>query len=128
MHTTKTPDEIDHGRRYFFGSAATTIAAARLAMNSSADAQTSETNSTRSLSMQSGRNTSFAPLKQIDAGFLNVGYAEAGPADGPAVVLPHGWPYDIYSFVDVVPPAGLDRLPGDRPVSPRLWLDAVSFQ
>ena len=46
---------------------------------------------------------SFNGLKQIDAGVLNVGYAEAGPADGPPVILLHGWPYDIYSFVDVVP-------------------------
>jgi alpha/beta hydrolase fold len=48
-------------------------------------------------------NTTFAPLKQIDAGLLNVGYAEAGLADGPVVLLLHGWPYDIYSFVDVAP-------------------------
>ena len=50
-----------------------------------------------------GTNTSFAPLKQIDAGVLNIGYAEAGPANGPVVILLHGWPYDIYSFVDVAP-------------------------
>ena len=50
-----------------------------------------------------GTNTSFASLKQIDAGVLNVGYAEDGPADGPAVILLHGWPYDIHTYVDVVP-------------------------
>ena len=50
-----------------------------------------------------GPSTSFGPLKQIDAGLLTVGYAEAGPVDGPPVVLLHGWPYDIYSYVDVAP-------------------------
>ncbi len=53
--------------------------------------------------MSNGTNTSFGSLKQIDAGILNVGYAEAGPSDSPAVILLHGWPYDIHSYVDVAP-------------------------
>jgi len=53
--------------------------------------------------MKPGTNTSFGSLKQIDAGVLNVGYAEAGPSDGRAVLLLHGWPYDIHSYVDVAP-------------------------
>src|SRR6202048_4278851 len=51
----------------------------------------------------SAGGTSFPALKQVDAGVLNVGYAEDGPADGPPVILLHGWPYDIYSYVDVAP-------------------------
>jgi pimeloyl-ACP methyl ester carboxylesterase len=50
-----------------------------------------------------GRNTSFGAIRQVEAGLLNVGYAEAGPASGAAVVLLHGWPYDIHSYVDVAP-------------------------
>src|SRR5437016_5773511 len=53
--------------------------------------------------MRNGTNTSFGQLQQINAGVLNVGYAEAGPSDGPAVLLLHGWPYDIHSYVDVAP-------------------------
>jgi pimeloyl-ACP methyl ester carboxylesterase len=53
--------------------------------------------------IERGSNASFGPLKQIDAGVLNVGYADVGPADGPAVLLLHGWPYDIHSYVEVAP-------------------------
>ena len=100
MDTTKLPQVIDLRRRRFFGTAAQTIAAAQLGMIGSAGA---ETKSTPLPAMKPGTHTSFGPLKQIDAGLLNVGYAEAGPGDGPAVILLHGWPYDIYSFVDVAP-------------------------
>jgi pimeloyl-ACP methyl ester carboxylesterase len=48
-------------------------------------------------------HTSFPAVKQVNAGVLNIGYAEAGPPDGPPVILLHGWPYDIYSYVDVAP-------------------------
>jgi len=53
--------------------------------------------------MSNGTNTSFGQLQQIDAGLLNVGYAETGKSDGPVVMLLHGWPYDIHSYVDVAP-------------------------
>src|SRR3954451_14221321 len=47
--------------------------------------------------------TLFGPIKQVEAGVLNIGYAETGPIDGTPVILLHGWPYDIHSFVDVAP-------------------------
>jgi pimeloyl-ACP methyl ester carboxylesterase len=53
--------------------------------------------------MKPGTSTSFGALKQVDAGRLNIGYAEAGPPDAPAVMLLHGWPYDVHSFADVTP-------------------------
>jgi pimeloyl-ACP methyl ester carboxylesterase len=74
------------GRRHLFGVSAMALAATRFGEAKAATP-----------------NTSFAPLKQINAGLLNVGYAEAGPADGPPVLLLHGWPYDIYSYVDIAP-------------------------
>jgi pimeloyl-ACP methyl ester carboxylesterase len=103
MDTNKTSDDIDHHRRRFFGAAAMTFAAAQFGMIGSANAQAIEASAKELPAIKPGTHTSFGPLKQIDAGLLNVGYAEAGPADGPPVVLLHGWPYDIYSFVDVTP-------------------------
>ncbi|AWM08938.1 alpha/beta fold hydrolase [Bradyrhizobium symbiodeficiens] len=89
-------------RRRFFGSAAMSLAAAQLSLGATASAETAKP-AKSAVTIKPGANTAFASLKQIDAGLLNVGYAEAGPADGPPVILLHGWPYDIYSFVDVAP-------------------------
>ena len=85
-------DDIQLARRGFLGAAAAAVA--QLGAIGAVQAQSSAAGST---------NKSFGPLKQIDAGVLNVGYAEAGPADGPAVILLHGWPYDIHTYVDVAP-------------------------
>jgi pimeloyl-ACP methyl ester carboxylesterase len=79
------------------------LAAAQFALSGSADAQSSKTKPADLPRIKPGTNTSFASLKRIDAGLLNVGYAEAGPANGPVVILLHGWPYDIHSYVDVAP-------------------------
>ena len=95
--------EIKSDRRRFLRNAAMTLAAAELGMTGSADARSSKINPADVPAAKRGTNTSFGPLKQIDAGVLNVGYAEAGPANGPAVILLHGWPYDIHSYVDVAP-------------------------
>ena len=97
------PDEINQQRRGLLGVAAMSIAAAHFALNGSAKAQPNKQNNLDTHTLRPGANTSFKSLKQIDAGLLNVGYAEAGPSGGEPVILLHGWPYDIYSFVDVAP-------------------------
>jgi pimeloyl-ACP methyl ester carboxylesterase len=96
-------EELDRDRRRFFSTAAMTIAGAQLALSGAALAQGGKAKPADMPKFKAGTHTSFGALKQIDAGLLNVGYAEAGPADGPAVLLLHGWPYDIHSFVDVTP-------------------------
>jgi pimeloyl-ACP methyl ester carboxylesterase len=95
--------QINHTRRGFFGTAAMSLAAAQFALSGLAQAQSGNAKPASLPAIKPGTNTSFGPLKQIDAGVLNVGYAEAGPANGPVVLLLHGWPYDIHSFVDVAP-------------------------
>jgi pimeloyl-ACP methyl ester carboxylesterase len=90
-------------RRRFISTAAVTAAAAQVGLRALADASPPMTSPTSIPKIRPGTNSSFATLKQIDAGLLNVGYAEAGPTEGPSVLLLHGWPYDIHSFVDVTP-------------------------
>jgi pimeloyl-ACP methyl ester carboxylesterase len=96
-------DEIDHQRRRFFKAAAMSVMAVPFAVNGSAEAQSVKHMILDTQTVRPGGNTSFALLKQIDAGLLNVGYAEAGSPGGAPVILLHGWPYDIYSFADVAP-------------------------
>jgi pimeloyl-ACP methyl ester carboxylesterase len=91
-------------RRNFLRGAAVALAATQLGFPTSVQAQAQSPNaSTRSGTGGSQQSASLGPLKQIDAGELNIGYAEAGPSDGPVAMLLHGWPYDIHSFVDVAP-------------------------
>ncbi len=103
MDTTKMPREFNLDRRSFLRTAAVTVAAAELAVSGSADAQPGKSRAAEMSKLKAGTNAAFNSLKQIDAGVLNVGYVEAGPASGPAVILLHGWPYDIHSFVEVMP-------------------------
>src|SRR5439155_16732514 len=101
MENAESPKEIDRSRRAFVGAAAIGLAATQFTTVHSAQA--------RPVSGLDGATTkrstaaSFAVLRQADAGVLNVGYAEAGPPDGLVVILLHGWPYDIHSYVDVAP-------------------------
>ena len=80
-----------------------TFAAVRPVMAGSADAHVETVTQASPTPTRAGAKVSFSSIKQIDAGLLTVGYAEDGPVDGPPVILLHGWPYDIYTYVDVAP-------------------------
>jgi pimeloyl-ACP methyl ester carboxylesterase len=97
------PEEINQVRRRLLGATVVTAAATELGLIGTGRAQSGGVIPAAPPKIKPATNASFAPLKQIDAGVLNIGYAEAGPAGGPAVLLLHGWPYDIHSYVDVAP-------------------------
>jgi pimeloyl-ACP methyl ester carboxylesterase len=93
----------DYSRRRFLGAAALSLGAvAEFAMTGFAPAPSGHQDQPRRR-LTNNKSATLGPVKQIHAGVLNVGYAEAGPSDGPVVILLHGWPYDIYTYADVAP-------------------------
>jgi pimeloyl-ACP methyl ester carboxylesterase len=95
--------ETKYNRRRFLGSAAMSIAAAKFVAIDSAQVEAGTTKASSAGTIKLPTSPSFSPIKQIDSGLLNVGYAEAGPVNGSPVILLHGWPYDIHTYVDVAP-------------------------
>jgi len=90
-------------RRRFLTGVISAVAASQLGAIDSALGPTRAAAAEAPRAIAEGGNDSFGALKQVDAGVLNVGYAEVGPPRGPVVMLLHGWPYDIHSFVEVSP-------------------------
>jgi pimeloyl-ACP methyl ester carboxylesterase len=105
MSSTPVPpagqaDPPDRSRRRLLGASALTAAVAEFGIAPSAVAGGGRAGFS---APGQAKAASFGPLRSIDAGVLKVAYAEAGPADGPPVILLHGWPYDIHTYVDVAP-------------------------
>jgi pimeloyl-ACP methyl ester carboxylesterase len=107
MDRSERPEEVSHGRRRILGAAgaaALAVGATQLGMIGSAKAQTVKAGSPATAATDSAATpATFGPVKQLKAGVLNVGYVEAGPANGRPVILLHGFPYDIHSYVEVAP-------------------------
>ena len=95
MDTIDTPDAVDRGRRMLLGAAALSFAATELGMARPAQAQSAPS--------AASAPSPFAAIKQVEAGPLDIGYAELGPPAGQPVILLHGWPYDIHTCVEVAP-------------------------
>ena len=100
MKTITSSEDSSYVRRRLLRNGAITVTVAAIVAIGFAEAQSTGGPTPQ---LNTGTNTLFGPVKQIDAGLLNVGYVDAGPADGPPVILLHGWPYDIHSYVGVTP-------------------------
>ena len=96
------PAAVNTERRRLLGAAAIALAASPFEVTTVAAARGDSTNAPVPRK-SAGAHASFASVKQVTAGSLSVGYVDAGPHDAPTVMLLHGWPYDIHSFVDVAP-------------------------
>jgi pimeloyl-ACP methyl ester carboxylesterase len=99
-------DDITLGRRRFLADTVAAVGALQFGIKGSVQGQSPTGAGGRSRGIHDGGDWSFGALKQVDAGVLSVAYAEVGPPRGPVVILLHGWPYDIHSFVDVAPLLG----------------------
>ncbi|WP_375415336.1 alpha/beta fold hydrolase [uncultured Bradyrhizobium sp.] len=95
-------DEIDQQRRKLVGMAATTFAMGQFGLIGLANAEPKAT-AIKLQSAAAGSAVALGTLKHVDAGVLNIAYADVGPVDSPPVILLHGWPYDIHAFADVAP-------------------------
>jgi pimeloyl-ACP methyl ester carboxylesterase len=95
--------EKNQSRRHFLSTAALGLASTQLPFSTAALAPLAASGPSPMTPVKPGALRSLGPIKQIDAGELNIGYVDDGPANGPVVVLLHGWPYDIHSYTDVVP-------------------------
>jgi pimeloyl-ACP methyl ester carboxylesterase len=95
--------KINYDRRNFLSNAVMAVGASELAILGLTNSFFTDNNKKQAASNNYNDRKSFDSIKQINAGLLNVGYAEAGPTNGSPVILLHGWPYDIYTYADVMP-------------------------
>lgn len=94
---------LNYSRRFFLSFTTVIMAVASFVMIGSANAQPANQKPADAKKAAQEANDAFNNIKQINAGVLNVGYAEVGPSDGKPVILLHGWPYDIHSYAEVAP-------------------------
>src|SRR5262245_35242428 len=96
-------EEFNRNRRSFLRNGAIAIGASWLGLVSLLETQSGNIYGAEMTKRKDMNETIFGPIKQIDAGLLNVGYVEVGPSNGVPVILLHGFPYDIYSYAEVAP-------------------------